>query len=156
MRICTWGHFRDRQTRKDFYFLNLHMDHVGVTARSEAAKLVMQRITQMTDGGKKLAVLTGDFNVPQTDKLYALFTESGILKDTYATAAMRFAENGTFNGFNSHSYTAERIDHIFVTPTTVVDAYAILTDGRWQENENGAVVRRNLSDHYPVFARIHF
>ena len=156
VRICTWGHFRDRQTQKDFYFLNLHMDHVGVTARSEAAKLVMQRITQMTDGGKKLAVLTGDFNVPQTDKLYALFTESGILKDTYATAAMRFAENGTFNGFNSHSYTAERIDHIFVTPTTVVDAYAILTDGRWQENENGAVVRRNLSDHYPVFARIHF
>ena len=156
VRICTWGHFRDRQTKKDFYFLNLHMDHVGVTARSEAAKLVMQRITQMTDGGKKLAVLTGDFNVPQTDKLYSLFTESGVLKDTYANAAMRFAENGTYNGFDYHFYTTARIDHIFVTPATTVDAYAILTDGRWQEDMNGVMARCNFSDHYPVFARIHF
>ena len=53
IRICTWGHFKDLQTKKDFYFLNLHMDHVGVKARSEAAKLVMQRITEMTDSGKK-------------------------------------------------------------------------------------------------------
>ncbi|MBR1682384.1 MAG: endonuclease/exonuclease/phosphatase family protein [Bacteroidaceae bacterium] len=156
IRICTWGHFRDRQTQKDFYFLNLHMDHVGIIARSEAAKLVMERITQMTDGGKKLAVLTGDFNVPQTNELYTLFTNSGVLKDTYVHAAMRFAENGTFNGFNYKSYTTERIDHIFVTPSTIVEAYAILTDGRWQEDANGVMTRRNLSDHYPVFARVHF
>ena len=100
IRICTWGHFRDRQTKREFYFLNLHMDHVGVRARAESAKLVMQRITQMTDSGKKLAILTGDFNVPQTDELYSIFTQSGILKDCYANAANRFAENGTYNGFD--------------------------------------------------------
>ena len=156
IRICTWGHFRDRLTGKDFYHFNLHMDHVGVKARREAAKLVMSRITQMTDGGKKLAVLTGDFNVPQTDELYKLFTQSGVLKDCYATTAMRFAENGTYNGFDYHSWTDERIDHILVTPATTVNAYAILTDGRWQKDMNGRMSRRNLSDHYPVFARINF
>lgn len=156
IRICTWGHFRDRQTQKDFYFLNLHMDHVGVTARSEAAKLVMQRITAMTDGGKRQAVLTGDFNVPQTDELYTLFIASGVLKDTYTSAAMRFAENGTFNSFKVDSYTTGRIDHIFVTPATIVDAYAVLTDSRWQADLNGKMTRRNLSDHYPIFARIRF
>ena len=156
IRICTWGHFRDRQTGKEFYFLNLHMDHVGVKARSEAAKLVMQRITAMTDGGKKLAVLTGDFNVDQRDELYTLFTASGVLKDCYACAAMRFAEVGTYNAFKYQNHTPNRIDHIFVTPATTVEAYAVRTDGRWQEEEDGTMQRRNLSDHYPIFARIRF
>jgi endonuclease/exonuclease/phosphatase family metal-dependent hydrolase len=156
IRICTWGHFRDLQTKKEFYFLNLHMDHVGKIARREAAKLVMERITKMTDSGKKLAVLTGDFNVPQTNELYTLFTESGVLKDCYTNAQQRFAEIGTYNGFDYHFHTTERIDHIFVTPATTVDAYAILSDGRWQKDMNGVMSRRNISDHYPVFARIHF
>lgn len=156
IRICTWGHFRDRQTKREFYFLNLHMDHVGVRARAESAKLVMQRITQMTDSGKKLAILTGDFNVPQTDELYSIFTQSGILKDCYANAANRFAENGTYNGFDYHFYTTERIDHILVTPATTVDAFAVLTDGYWRKDMNGKMSRRTLSDHYPIFARIRF
>ena len=156
IRICTWGHFRDRQTKKEFFFLNLHMDHVGVKARSESAKLVMKFITEMTNGGKKLAVLTGDFNVGQTNELYSLFTKSGVLKDCYTEAEMRFAENGTYNGFDYHFFTTERIDHIFVTPATKVDAYAVLTDGRWQEDMNYRMSRRNFSDHYPIFARIRF
>ena len=156
VRICTWGHFRDRQTKKEFYFLNLHMDHVGIKARSESAKLVMNRITKMTNGGKKLAVLTGDFNVSQTNELYSLFTQSGVLKDCYTTAAQRFAENGTYNGFDYHFYTTERIDHIFVTPATTVDAYAVLTNGYWEKDMNNRMSRRTLSDHNPIFARIHF
>ena len=156
VRICTWGHFRDLQTKKDFYFLNLHMDHVGRKARSESARLVMERITQMTDGGRKLAVLTGDFNVSQKDELYKLFADSGVLKDCYVAAAMCWAENGTYNSFDGLRFTDERIDHIFVTPNTQVDAYAVRTDGRWQSNKDGKMERRNLSDHYPIFARVRF
>lgn len=156
IRICTWGHFLDRQTGKDFFFLNLHMDHVGIKARSESAKLVMQRITEMTDGGKKLAVLTGDFNVSQEDELYSLFTQSGVLKDCYACAEHRWAENGTFNGFKPNGFTTGRIDHIFVTPLTKVEAYAVRTDSRWQADADGTMRRRVISDHYPIFARIRF
>ena len=156
IRICTWGKFKDLRTKKKFYFFNLHMDHVGVVARRESAKLVMKRITEMTDSGKKLAVLTGDFNVPQTDELYTLFTQSGVLKDSYISAAERFAENGTYNGFDYHYWTPERIDHIFVTPATTVDAFAVLTSGYWSENMNYQMERRVISDHYPIFARIRF
>lgn len=156
IRICTWGRFRDTRTGQAVFFLNLHMDHVGKKARSESAKLVMQRINQMTNGGQQMAVLTGDFNVSQTDELYTLFTESGVLKDCYVAAKERFAENGTFNSFNAQAFTTERIDHIFVTPATSVEAYAVLTDGRWQPDAEGRMTRRNLSDHYPVFARIRF
>ncbi|MBP5770608.1 MAG: endonuclease/exonuclease/phosphatase family protein [Bacteroidaceae bacterium] len=156
IRICTWGHFRDRKTKKEFYFLNLHMDHVGVKARSESAKLVMERITKMTNGGKKLAVLTGDFNVPQTNELYSLFTQSGVLKDCYTCAKDRFAETGTYNSFDPKTYTTERIDHIFVTPSTSVEAFAVLTSGYWTKDTNNQISRRTLSDHYPIFARIKF
>lgn len=156
VRICTWGHFRDRLSDRDFYFLNLHMDHVGRRARSESARLVMERITAMTDGGRQLAVLTGDFNVSQEDELYALFTQSGVLKDCYECAGERWAENGTFNAFKSNRLTTDRIDHIFVTPATRVEAYAVRTDSYWRQEPDGSVTRRNPSDHYPVFARIRF
>ena len=79
-----------------------------------------------------------------------------MLKDCYTSAEWRFAENGTYNGFDYHYWTDERIDHIFVTPATTVCAYAIRTDGRWQEDMNYRMSRCNLSDHYPVFARIKF
>lgn len=154
VRICTWGHFRDRESGQDFFFLNLHMDHVGVKARSESARLVMKRITEMTDGGEKLAVLTGDFNVSQTDELYTLFTQSGVLKDCYECAEERWAENGTFNSFKPGNFTTHRIDHIFVTPATRVEAYAVRTDSYWRQEQDGSFTRRNLSDHYPIFARL--
>jgi endonuclease/exonuclease/phosphatase family metal-dependent hydrolase len=156
VRICTWGRFRDRMTGQEFYFLNLHMDHVGRRARSEAARLVMERMAQMTDGGRQPAVLTGDFNVDEEDELYRLFTDGGTLKDCYECAQMRWAENGTYNAFKPNAYTPHRIDHIFVTPETRVEAYAVRTDSRWGQGDDGKMGRRVLSDHYPVFSRIRF
>lgn len=153
VRICTWARFRDLQTDKEFLFLNLHMDHVGVRARRESALLVMQRVQEMT-GGAVPVVLTGDFNVSQEDELYALFTAAGFLRDSYASAQERWAENGTFNSFKSDRFTRDRIDHIFVTSTVQVEAYAVRTDSYWRQEEDGSFTRRCLSDHYPIFARI--
>ena len=45
-RICSWGEFRDKATGFTFLFYNLHMDHVGVQARSESAKLILKKIQQ--------------------------------------------------------------------------------------------------------------
>ena len=45
-RICTWGEFRDKQTGFTFLFFNLHMDHVGVQARAESAKLITSDIDE--------------------------------------------------------------------------------------------------------------
>ncbi|MBP5712324.1 MAG: endonuclease/exonuclease/phosphatase family protein [Prevotella sp.] len=146
IRICTWGKFKDLRTKKKFYFFNLHMDHVGVVARREAAKLVVSRIKEMAQDAP--VVLTGDFNVDQTDEIYSIFTQSGILKDSYDQARIRFAENGTFNSFKVETKTNSRIDHVFVSPSFKVEAYGLRTVSYWA---NG---RRNLSDHYPVFVRL--
>lgn len=146
IRICTWGKFKDLRTKKFFYFFNLHMDHVGVVARREAAKLVVSRIKEMAQDAP--VVLTGDFNVDQTDEIYGIFTHSGILKDSYENARIRFAENGTFNSFKVETKTDSRIDHVFVSPSFKVEAYGLRTDSYWAKG------RRNLSDHYPVFVKL--
>ena len=146
IRICTWGKFKDLRTKKKFYFFNLHMDHVGVVARRESAKLVVSRIKEMAQDAP--VVLTGDFNVDQTDEIYGIFTHSGILKDSYENARIRFAENGTFNSFKVETKTDSRIDHVFVSPSFKVEAYGLRTDSYWAKG------RRNLSDHYPVFVKL--
>lgn len=167
IRICTWGKFSLDETV--FYYFNLHMDHVGVIARREAAKLVVARIREIAQGAP--VVLTGDFNVDQTNEIYAIFTESGLLKDSYDAARIRFAENGTFNAFKTEYYTTSRIDHVFVSPEIQVESYGVLTNSYWTPDETidtlkafdapqeisfDKYIRRNPSDHYPVFVKVKF
>jgi len=172
VRICSWGRFAKQTATNDeaFYFFNLHMDHVGVVARREAAKLIVSKVREIAHGAP--VVITGDFNVDQKDEIYKIFTESGLLKDSYLASRLRFAENGTFNSFDTSLYTESRIDHIFVSPDTRVDSYGVLTNSYWTPNEESAdqlkghdapqqinfskYTRRQPSDHYPVFVRLAF
>ena len=172
IRICTWGKFAGQTATNDeaFYFFNLHMDHVGVVARREAAKLIVRKIGEIAQGAP--VIVTGDFNVDQNDEIYSIFTQSGLLKDSYLASRLRFAENGTFNSFDTSLYTDSRIDHIFVSPGIGVDAYGILTNSYWmpdsasveqlkghdapQQIDFSRYTRRQPSDHYPVFVRLGF
>ena len=151
IRICTWGLFEkngnQNEKRLRFYFFNLHLDHVGVVARREAAKLVVARIREMA-GESVPVVLTGDFNVDQNDEIYRIFTEDGHLRDSYTATRLRFAENGTFNSFHPKGKTDSRIDHVFVSPQFGVDRYGILTNTYWVDQQ------RLPSDHYPVFVHL--
>jgi endonuclease/exonuclease/phosphatase family metal-dependent hydrolase len=126
IRICTWGYFKDLQTKKKFWFFNLHMDHIGVVARSESSKLVLKKMKEMC--GKEPVILTGDFNVDQTHESYRLLANSGILQDSYKTSDMSYALNGTFNGFDPFSKTTSQIDHVFVSKQFHVYRFGILTD----------------------------
>ena len=170
VRICTWGKFAGQTATNDeaFYFFNLHMDHVGVIARREAAKLIVQKIREIAQGVP--VIVTGDFNVDQKDEIYTIFTKSGLLKDSYLDTRIRFAENGTFNSYDTNLFTDSRIDHIFVSPCWQVDAYGVLTNSYWtpdkdsgelmkghdapQEIDFSRYTRRQPSDHYPVFVRL--
>lgn len=184
IRICTWGKFSakvldlnqrrglfnrgPRYQEKVFYFFNLHMDHVGVVARREAAKLVVAKIREIAQG--EPVILTGDFNVDQNDEIYTIFTKSGLLMDSYDAARIRFAENGTFNAFKTNYFTTSRIDHVFVSPSAKVEAYGVFTDSYWTPDDDpddnikasdapqqisfDTYIRHNPSDHYPVFVRV--
>ena len=162
-RICTWGHFRVKATRQELYYMSLHMDHIGVQARMESAKLVVEKIKEICGG--KPVVLTGDFNVDQNNPIYSTFVTSGILNDSYEVCEIRYALDGTANGFDPNSFTTSRIDHVFVSPQTRVIRYGVLTDTyrtmtpEAQKYENGnfpkeisfqAFQARTPSDHFPI------
>ena len=153
-RICTWGLFEQQQTGMRFVFFNLHLDHVGIVARRESARLVMERIKELA-AGRYPYILTGDFNVDQFDETYRMFADSGLLKDCYEHTRLRFAENGTFNDYDMDRKIPGRIDHIFVSPEFSVDRYGILTNTYWTQNHEGGKYQRRLpSDHYPVFVHL--
>lgn len=169
IRICTWGEFEQKSTGFKFLFFDLHMDHVGIVARREAAKLVVAKIREIAKD--EPAIVTGDFNVDQNDSIFTIFTNSGLLVDSYVAAERRFAENGTFNDFDPNIKTDSRIDHVFVSPQFAVHRYGILTNSYWtpegaaaskilksgnapQEIDFKKFRRRNPSDHYPVFVKL--
>ena len=168
-RICSWGKFRDKKMKKDIWFFNLHMDHVGVEARKQSAKLVLAKIKEMC--GKDAIILSGDFNVDQTNESYHLLANSGILSDSYEIAKMRYAHNGTFNAFKGNLMTNSRIDHVFVSQKLIVDRYGILTDTYRTPRNEGKEVQvgdfpkevfsmeadvRMPSDHFPIKVLLYY
>jgi endonuclease/exonuclease/phosphatase family metal-dependent hydrolase len=128
------------------------MDHIGKVARVEGTKLVLEKIKAMTNG--EPVALTGDFNYDQKAEGYEIISNSGLLKDSYETAELRYAPNGTFNNFNPQYKSESRIDHIFTTKEIRVVKYGVLTDMYWSKADSSIQMVRIPSDHYPVKAEV--
>ena len=156
VRICTWGRFYDRQSRQRFWFFTTHTDHRGEQAQAESCRLILAKIEELCRGER--VILTGDFNVGETSRSYAILRDSGILSDTYDTAEIRYAETGTENWFDPDIKTFRR-DYLFVTPGFRVLRYGILTDTYRSENPDGGERKfraRTPSDHFPVQVELEF
>lgn len=162
-RICTWGYFKDRKTKAKFYFFSLHMDHRGVVARAESAKMLVEKVRNIS-GGKGNYIIVGDFNVHQQSEPYRILHDCGLMQDSYETAAFRFAPTGTFNGWKADNYATRRIDHVFVSNSAKIERYSILTFHYWLD-KTGEISKLDAapkeifsesrevhlpSDHYPV------
>lgn len=170
-RICSWGHFKCKDTGFEFLFFNLHMDHIGKKARVKSAFLVQDKMKELGKGKELPAILTGDFNVDQTHQSYDAFVSKGVLCDSYEKAGFRYAINGTFNNFDPNSFTESRIDHIFVSPSFQVKRYGVLTDtyrsivGKGEKKQANdcpeeidikTYQARTPSDHFPVKVELEF
>ncbi len=140
-RVVTWARFRDRITKKTFIHFNTHFDHVGQTARVESSKLILQRISEAA--GKIPFVLTGDFNVVESDDAYK--TIAGGMSDArYVSVNPHFGGDSTWTAFKQIE-PGRRIDYVFVRTGMKVIEHGILAD-QW----NGLWA----SDHFPVLAEI--
>jgi len=141
-RICIWIKLYDKITNKTFYFFNVHFDHMGVTARTESAKLVVTKIKAIA--GTETAFCVGDFNAsPSEPKVYNAMTsymaDSRATSETAPTGSV-----GTFNGWDVSSATFSenvKIDYIYTNKVQTL-SYAVLNDK--------FVTTNYPSDHFPV------
>lgn len=169
-RICTYVHLKEKKTGKKLWYFNLHMDHVGVKAREESSKLVINKIKAMLKQDE-VAVLTGDFNVDQNNPIYNILEESGIVRDSYNLAPFKFAWTGTFNAYDTNLFTESRIDHVFVTEHMNVKKYAVLTESYRASKEASQDIKKGdfpkelsfkdyeaklPSDHFPIIVKASF
>ena len=145
-RICTYGHFKTLKDSVEFYVFNTHFDHVGVMAREESAKLILQKISELNPNGLP-TVLMGDFNLESMSKGIQLISDQ-MLDVHVAAGANAHGPLGTFNGFEFTKPVERRIDYIFTSP----DGFEILKSGILSDSFDG----RYPSDHLPVLAKLLF
>ncbi len=164
-RIATWGKFKDKTTELEFYLLNTHFDHIGLTARLESAKRL--RLWAESRVKELPVILIGDFNcLPASPPIQwltcarevstatagdppavpvAVSCSDCLLCDAIErTKKPHHGPTSTWNGFGP-LVPSRKIDHIFVTERVDVLQHAILADhwdGRWP------------SDHLPVLAEV--
>jgi len=142
-RICTYGLFKDRITRKAFWVFNTHFDHIGIIAREKSSELILKRINKINRQSLPV-ILMGDFNsIPNSPPVKEIITElSDALQISLETLQ---GPRGTFNGFNEDLPIEQRIDYIFTNRLKVL-SYTHIND-RLDNN-------RHISDHLPVMIKI--
>ncbi len=142
-RICTYGLFKDRITKKEFWVFNTHFDHMGIIAREKSSGLILKRIKKINRQSLPV-ILMGDFNaIPNSPPVEEILTE---LSDALQLSTEKLhGPGGTFNGFNEDLPIEKRIDYIF-TKNLKVLSYTHVND-RLENN-------RHISDHLPVMIKI--
>ena len=144
-RVCIWAKFTDRNTNKTFYFFNLHLDHIGVLARAESAKLVTEKIKKMAGNAPVFCV--GDFNAPPYETAVYNTMTATLADSRVSTETKPEGSIGTFNGWDTLSTEFPidvLIDYIF-TQNVKVMTYAVLND----KIKPASVP----SDHFPVLIK---
>ena len=146
-RICSFGQFEDKSSRRRLWVINCHFDHAGPTARIESARLVLSRIETINRDGEPL-VLMGDFNTEPDSPPIILLKQH--LSDSRDSSCSRpSGPAGTFSGFAVAGAVTRRIDYLFTAsrgPVEVLE-HAVLDD---------ANAGRYPSDHLPVLVRIRY
>ncbi|QCX02344.1 endonuclease/exonuclease/phosphatase family protein [Aggregatimonas sangjinii] len=142
-RICSYGLFQDKTTKKRLWVFNTHFDHKGKKARRNSVKLILKRIKRLNTENLPV-ILMGDLNLtPEEGPIVRL--QKKMDDGRRISKSPPSGPVGTFNGFNSNVPMDRRIDYIFLKGIAVQEYHHI--DER---RTNG----KHISDHLPVLATI--
>jgi endonuclease/exonuclease/phosphatase family metal-dependent hydrolase len=139
-RICSYARFLHRQSGNEFWMFNTHFDHIGVLARANAARLILEKINALNTSSLPV-VVTGDFNLEPYEEPIKIMQSS--LEDVQKELTSTEPNYGTFNGFDTQTSGERRIDYIFQKGFKLREA-----DHLWLKTKNGYW----LSDHHLVRA----
>ena len=140
IRIATYVKLTDNETGESYIHFNTHLDHIGVQAQINGAKMIQEKAASF--GGVPV-VATGDFNVEQGSDCYNTMISANM-------ADARTLAPDTDDCFTFHWFKPEEIqtiiDFIFVDKTTVEPVkFRVI---------NEKVDGKFYSDHYAVYADI--
>lgn len=163
-RITTWVKLRDKTTGKEFFYFNCHLDHAGIKARCESAKLILSKIGELA--GKSPVIFGGDLNDAIVDddlririrkKDFTRLTPKGsehpitiimnALKDTREIS--KTEPVGTYwtdNGYDEKHI--KRIDYLFVSGNIDVLSYETCCDrpdGIYPSDHEAVAVRITIN-----------
>ncbi|MDR0430879.1 MAG: endonuclease/exonuclease/phosphatase family protein [Tannerellaceae bacterium] len=143
-RIATWVVLKDKESKKELFFINTHLDHIGKAARREGVALLLNRAKET---GKGLPVIiTGDFNAEPESDVIKHVLENGAFSDSRLVSPVATGIAGTFNDFGRiPAEKRDYIDYIFVTKEFTVYSYEVLPEKKGETY---------YSDHAPVVAKM--
>ena len=140
-RTATWALLKLKESGKEFYYVNTHLDHVGKEARKNGLALIVNRIADMNPEGWPM-ILTGDLNVRPDDPCL-------VDLDTKMKSARIYAEKTTDKGsFNGWGRTSEVIDYVYYSGFSKCTEFDVI--------DQSYAGKPFISDHSPVYAILEF
>ena len=145
-RRATIATLTDKKSKKNFILINTHYDHIGVLARENSSKLIVELTKELQKKNLPI-ILMGDFNSTPETSILQVFTQSVYKNTQDASKQPHFGPLDTFNGFESKERAGTNIDHIFVSKEVEVLTHASLSN-TWEG--------RFASDHYAILTKLKF
>jgi endonuclease/exonuclease/phosphatase family metal-dependent hydrolase len=149
VRLANWVRLIDKNSGKEFRVVNTHLDHLGLIARENQAKIIVEDSNAYAPDYPQ--ILTGDMNCDVNNKAIHEFKNGGWV-DTYSAVHGPQDPGNTYHGFIGPKYivpekdmTKGKMDWIFTRGNFKATDAQIIRD-----DENG----RYPSDHYFVSANI--
>lgn len=137
-RTATVANFFDRQSHRNFYYINTHLDHMGKTARAESVKFIASFFTPSMSALIVPAIVGGDMNSSILDTALLAF-EYVHLRPACDQVSTKLCHAVTYNAYGKGPGAS--IDHFFVRGGIEVKQYRIL------DGDYGVPY---ISDHYPI------
>jgi len=98
VRAATWAKFREKDSGKECFHFNTHLDHVSDEAEIAGSKLIVRKVAELA-GNDVPVFVTGDFNCSTGSLPYSIFMEH-VFVDTYLAAGnVDSLESNTHNAF---------------------------------------------------------
>jgi endonuclease/exonuclease/phosphatase family metal-dependent hydrolase len=112
VRLCNWICLRERESGKEFRYINTHLDHVSQTAREKQAAMINQDAAAYAVDYPQ--VLTGDMNANSSNPAVQEFFRAG-WKDSYHAIHGVLEPGNSFHKFLGPAYPGNdgKIDWIF-------------------------------------------
>lgn len=135
LHLMVVAKFKEKETGKEFYYINTQLDNAGAVSRTESIKLIAKYILENIPAGMTV-IFGGDMNMSQISSDFDPIKDLG-LKEA-RSIALKTDYRDTYNAFGKGK--GSMIDHFFVR-------YADVLKFKTMKKNFGATY---ISDHYPI------